>query len=833
MLFLVFMDPFLCAADLVLGAGAFELDGVRIGVLAYADDVALLALSAAALQRALNRIYELLAACAMRLNVRKCEYAVRAPAREAVGILCAGEPLPVLRGKQAWRYLGVHFDMQLSWSRQRSALVQQACSMTSVIARRALTGAQAVYYIRTVVLPALLYRLALGGADKRCIARLQSICERAVRQRAWLPRGICVEALRLPLEHSGLGLGLLAAEVDGALIQLARTTLQQPTATPARLLCAALIFWREAYALPCQPWERLQRLPFAVTQHMHSSRSFVHAVAGALARSRMVGMRVALVPDRLLPPASMRIGGSAHGTPLCDLIPAASWKQLHRDCAKHGLYALEQVASADGRQLATHAAAGIPFKARGEPKFWKQLRQQLANEQGMLHTPIAACVLPGAALPAAVSSHASALEVYSATTRDTQPLPAADSAVIYTDGSAARNNLLLVQAGAAAVAFAHNAHGPSVSAEAQVRVAGQQTSYKAELLAVLQALRSASTIRQLVIRSDCMAAIAALRAALDTTNRSRTSAARELRQPCVEIVREIATEWRRRGQRGFSTRIVHVRAHCGEVGNEHADRVAAVARSLPAQRRAGLQFCGGVRTVCVAGSGCRLEGDVRQYVRQQAVLAMLEQRNAHREQGAAFAALTEAPSVSVSEPWADLELQLRRFPVLPAASRPKSSADWRVWGRRMHAVVHQAMPTRKWLWHRKRADTAACNRAAHNAPVADDTCAHAVHDCDSSAEMRAARDEALMALYSSDAAVKLRRDFARLQLDRVLMLPVPVAMVAGDTRAVLERWEPWRRACAMRVLDGLHEIQREFALSVWRRLRAGAGSAAGDGVVAL
>jgi hypothetical protein len=94
--------------------------------------------------------------------------------------------------------------------------------------------------------------------------------------------------------------------------------------------------------------------------------------------------------------------------------------------------------------------------------------------------------------------------------------------------------------------------------------------------------------------------------------------------------------------------------------------------------------------------------------------------------------------------------------------------------------------------------------------------------------MRAARDEALLALFSSNEAVKLRRDFARLQLDRILLLPVPVALAAGDTRAMLERWEPWRRACAMRVLDGLFVIQRDFALSVCRRPRIGAGSALGD-----
>jgi hypothetical protein len=338
-------------------------------------------------------------------------------------------------------------------------------------------------------------------------------------------------------------------------------------------------------------------------------------------------------------------------------------------------------------------------------------------------------------------------------------------------------------------------------------------------------------VRNVVVRSDCMAAIAALRTALSDTRTARKSMARQLRSPCIEIVRDIAAEWRRRGLRGQSTRLVHVRAHQGEPGNEHADRVAAVARTLPPRRAVGLQFCGGIRTVCVASSGSRLEGDVLQYIRQRSVVSMLEHRNTLREQGAAFAALTQPQIVSVHEPWADLELQLRRFPTLPAAARCTSSTDWRTWGRRMHAVAHQAMPTRKWLWHRQRAPSASCDRAVH-ANAVDDTCAHAVRDCSSTAAARDVRDEALLALICSEAATKLRHGFAQLRIDRVLELPVPVALIAGKTRDALERWEPWRRARAIRVFDELSVIQRDFALDVWRRIRSGAEPAAGADVAA-
>jgi ribonuclease HI len=689
-----------------------------------------------------------------------------------------------------------------------------------------MTAEQAVYYVRAVVFPALLYRLLLGDADQRCIARLQSICDRAVRNRAWLPQSICVEAIRLPIQFGGLGLGSLAAEVDGAIVQLVRTVLQRPDLVPAKLLCAALEHWRDAYALPSQPLEQLRRLPFAVSGHVYSTRSFVHAVAGALDRSGLAGLRVAVVPDRRLPADKVREGGAIAGTALCDVLPPNAWRQLHKDCAQHGLFAVEQLASADGLRFAYFRDAGIRFKGRGEPVFWQRLRERLADERGYLRTAVGPCVAADAAQPVVPPAVASALDVYAAATRGAAPLPPAVSSIVYTDGSATHGDAQLRQAGSAAVAYALGECGPVLCAEAQVRVAGHQTSYKAELLAILQAMRSAADVRQVVVRTDSMAAIAALRSALSEVPSVRKSASCKLRTPCIEIVQEIAAAWRRRGLHGQSTRIAHVRAHRGEPGNEHADRVAAAARTLRPERRAGLQFCGGINTVCVAAGGCRLEGDVRQYVRQRAVLALLEQRNTHREQGVAFHALTQPHVMSAAEPWADLEMQLLRFPVLPPTARPTSSADWRSWGRRMHAVAHQAMPTRKWLWHRKRAAAAACDRADHDTDVVD-TCAHAVRECSSSAETRAAYNDALLALLSSEDAIKLRRDFAQLRIDQVLALPVPVALIAGETRAALQRWEPWKRARAVRLFAELSVIQREFALSVWRRLRAGAGTVAG------
>ena len=149
-----------------------------------------------------------------------------------------------------------------------------------VSAASCLTATQAVCYVRAVVFPAL-----VGGcAEQRTLDRLQSMCERIVRNRAWLPHGICCEAIRVPSEFGGLDLGMLPAELDGRLLHIVRATIQQPRSLAARLLLQRLEHWRNKYALSAQPLDQLSFLPFDIAQCGISQRSVVHAVMCAMQR---------------------------------------------------------------------------------------------------------------------------------------------------------------------------------------------------------------------------------------------------------------------------------------------------------------------------------------------------------------------------------------------------------------------------------------------------------------------------------------------------------------------------------------------------------------------
>ena len=168
-----------------------------------------------------------------------------------------------------------------------------------------------------------------------------------------------------------------------------------------------------------------------------------------------------------------------------------------------------------------------------------------------------------------------------------------------------------------------------------------------------------------------------------------------------------------------------------------------------------------------------------------------------------------------------MEQQLLRFPTIPACLIARSSMDWRVWGRRMHAVVHQCAPTRKWRHHKRRAESMDCDRcsaAAAGGLVPTDDCRHAFCECPSTAEVRQIAFDAVLAALTSPAALRLhQRGLLRdLQLDAVLAAPVPTVLLSGHARRCLSTWDPAMVADANNVIAAVAAAQRELALGVWR-----------------
>lgn len=804
MLFLAFMDPIICAADAAIGADAVFVGSIRIALLALADDLALLARSSAALQRAVDAVHSLLQRCNMKLNATKCEHAARPP---STSLTCGNEAIPKLGPHRSWRYLGVHFELDLGWSTQRRLLFNIVRMASEGIARRALSASQAVYYVRAVIFPALLYRLVVGCADMQTIARLQSMCERVVRRCAWLPASICSESICLPVQFGGLGLGSLQADADARLLHQIRCAFQQPTGTAAVLLRVRLCSWRDKYALSAQPLERIDILPFALSS-CYSGRSFIHAALSAMNRCGIGGLILRDVTPRILPTRVQRVGGTIYGTPLASIVDGETWRKIYAHCAANGLYALEQIVDPAGTSVIPFRSTGIRYAGRRDaPVFWSRLVAAVSQPDGSLRV----CLTPSGAA-SSPSSSASVLDLYGARCGVAPAPPIAEEAIIYTDGSLARDEHYLLRSGAAAAVY--GAGQRDVNAIARLRVFGQQSIYKAELLAVRLAFQLGERLRSLHIRTDNRSAICAI---LSMLSGRLLSPSKQLRVSCFDILSEIAECWRIRIASGLATSIEHVKAHTGVYGNERADRAANEARvsvqPLPLMRTSSL-CCDAVRSAVLTCRGERVEGDLQRFIRDQATLAMLRSRNRHREQGAVFRALTTEREFSVREPWAALEQDILCFPILPACLRPRTSEDWRRWGRQLHAVMHQAMPTPKWLHHRQRCESPQCLRCAVEA-----TCEHVVRHCVDTQVVRQIADDALLCACSCPAAVRLGQKLASLQLERVFVLPVPVMLLTAVAQRAVAESDAATKVAFYSVMNQVADAQRQFALDAWRVCR--------------
>ena len=641
-LFNVFMDALVC--KLAARPGYLVQQGgqqVQVAVLAYADDLAVLARSRAEARTQLRSAQHWLAACGMSLNARKCVYA--ATEQTHTLRLPGGDTISPLPRDAAWRYLGVTFTASLCWGPQRAALASAVGAAAQALGSRSLTGAQAAYYVRAVVLPSLAYRLVLGCATPSSVRPLQSALERMVRARAWLPHGLCSAALVLPPEHGGLGLGDLQAEVDGALVHWARALLGAPQSVAGRLFRMSLAAWQQRLGLPAQPLHRVAWLPSPAGGHRDSSRLLCVAVAAALERLGCDGLEA----------AATTLGPPQRGTPLCAVLPRTEWRALAPTLRRWRLQFVQQLLDADGRvrpyaHLHGGARAVQGAAVRAAPPWYARLVAALpavpppaldlsAPALGSLDVFCATLRVP-AALAAHIAAAAARVTPASplvAWTDGSAVLAAADQALLGTGAPAA--------CGGAAVVF--EACAEPADATVLACVAGAVSSYKCELVALLLALHIARDVPHLLLRTDSQAVVRALATQLAGTppNPAAVCAAgRALRLADGELLLEAAAAVRARTARAFTTRLEWVRGHAGTLGNELADRAAAEARRLhPAAVSAAQQPVHTLGTSLVVG-GRRLEGCVRRYARQRAVLVALEARTALREQGMAWSALVHA-----------------------------------------------------------------------------------------------------------------------------------------------------------------------------------------------
>ena len=121
--------------------------------------------------------------------------------------------------EQATRYLGVFFNMNLSWREQIRAIRRKFQDMCDRINRTCPTAEMAIYCLNAVVNAALRFPLQVAAIPVTVLREWDSKNRVTVKKATFLPRNTCPELLHLPKREGGRGLPCLEHEIDILRIQ--------------------------------------------------------------------------------------------------------------------------------------------------------------------------------------------------------------------------------------------------------------------------------------------------------------------------------------------------------------------------------------------------------------------------------------------------------------------------------------------------------------------------------------------------------------------------------------------------------------------------------------
>jgi hypothetical protein len=121
--------------------------------------------------------------------------------------------------EQATRYLGVFFNMNLSWREQTKVTRAKFADMHERISRTKPTAEMAIYCTNAVINAALKSPLQVAAIPVTVLREWDSKNRNVIKKAAFLPRNTCPELMHLPKREGGRGLQSLEHEIDVLRIQ--------------------------------------------------------------------------------------------------------------------------------------------------------------------------------------------------------------------------------------------------------------------------------------------------------------------------------------------------------------------------------------------------------------------------------------------------------------------------------------------------------------------------------------------------------------------------------------------------------------------------------------
>lgn len=209
-LFNLVIDWALEALDPKLG---FDVDGVKVNHLAFADDVILVSATKAGLQRQIDAFTSHLAESGLKVNAGKCaSMSIRANGHTKKWVCdptttfsVQGANISPMTVSETYKYLGIHVSSRGS----QPHLEEKLKKYLSNISRAPLKPQQRMWMLGVKVIPALFHQLVLADCTKGFMAYLDRIIRSSVRQWTKLPKDTPIPLFYASPKDGGLGLTAL------------------------------------------------------------------------------------------------------------------------------------------------------------------------------------------------------------------------------------------------------------------------------------------------------------------------------------------------------------------------------------------------------------------------------------------------------------------------------------------------------------------------------------------------------------------------------------------------------------------------------------------------
>lgn len=207
LLFNLVVDSVISKLPETIGA---MIDGCRINVVAFADDILLFAQTREGLQELMGSADAELKKYGLKINSAKSvSIGIKAIGKtkktmiDSKPFLIDGREVPALKRTDTWRYLGVEF------SPEGRTLFRAAETITPLLEK--LTSAplkpqQRMFALRTVLIPRLYHQTTLGRIHLNCLKKLDKIVRRYIRTWMKLPHDLPIAFVHANVKDGGLGI---------------------------------------------------------------------------------------------------------------------------------------------------------------------------------------------------------------------------------------------------------------------------------------------------------------------------------------------------------------------------------------------------------------------------------------------------------------------------------------------------------------------------------------------------------------------------------------------------------------------------------------------------